>query len=86
MVLWNPALVIGLGAGSDSGSVRPDHGYLIRRIDSLRPTGGSFRPFAALSTTTLLWEQSTDPGVVDEIACACERCEEEEVEEDAVDV
>lgn len=86
MVLWNPALVVGLRAGRDSRSVRPNHGYLIRRIDFLRATRGSFRPFPALSTTTLLWEQSTDPGVVDEIACAGESCEEEEVEEDAVNV
>lgn len=86
MVLWDPTLIVGLGTGSDSWSICANHGYLIRRVDSLRAPRGSFRPFPALTTATLLWEQSSNPGVVDKIARACECCEKEEIEEDAVDV
>lgn len=86
MVLWDPTLIVGLCTGGDCWSVRPNYGYLVRRIDSLRATRGAFRPFPALSTATLLWKQSSNPGVVDKITRARECCEKEEIEEDAVNV
>ena len=85
MVLWNPTLIVSFRSGGDSRSVRANDGDLIRRVNSFRAPRGSFRPFSALSSAALLREQSSNPRVVDEIAGAREGCEQEEVEEDAVD-
>lgn len=85
MVLWNPALIVGLCARGDSRAVRANDGHLVCRVDFLRATGGSFRSLSSFSTATLLWEQSCNPGVVDKVASAGERCEKEEIEEDAAD-
>jgi len=83
----NPALVesASLGTACDSWAICADNRDLFGGVDLLASAGGSLSALAALAAPLLLREQSSNPGVVDEVAGATERGEEEEVEEDAVD-
>ena len=82
----NPALVesTSLGASRDSRAICANDRDLFSRVHLLAALGGSLSALAALAASLLLREQSSDPGVVDEVADATETGEEEEVEEDAV--
>ena len=84
----NPALVesTSLGTSRDSRAICANNGDLISRVDLLGSLRGSLSALAALAAPLLLREQSSNPGVVDEVAGAAESGEEEEVEEDAVEL
>ena len=71
-------------AGSDSWAVSTNNRNLLAWVDRLRAATGTLRTLATLAATLLLWEESGDPGGVDEVASAAERAEEDEVEEDAI--
>ena len=82
MLRRDPALIVCLGSTRHSGSISAQHSYLISRIDLFRTTRGALSALTALSTTSFLWEQRCDPGVVDEVKGTEEDGKEEEVEED----
>ena len=84
----DPALVesTGLGTSRDSRAICADNRDLVGRVDLLGSLRGSLSALAALAAPLLLREQSSNPGVVDEVAGAAESGEEEEVEEDAVEL
>jgi hypothetical protein len=71
----DPTLVIGLCARGDSRAISTDNSDLIGGVDLLGLARGPLRALAALATTLLLGEEGGDPGVVDEVACATERTE-----------
>jgi len=76
MLCWDPALVVGLRAARDSGTISANNADLVGGIDSLRTLGRALSALAALAAATLLREERRDPGVVDEVAGASERgCE-----------
>jgi hypothetical protein len=79
----NPALVVRLGAASDSGAISADNSNLLGRINLLGATGRLLRALATLSAATLLREKGGDPRVVDEIGSSGEGSDEDEVEEDS---
>lgn len=84
MMRRNPALVICRGFRGHRWSIGSNDGDLISRINLLRLAGRFLGAFAALASTALLGEQGTDPGAVNEIACASEGSAEKEIEEDTV--
>lgn len=78
----DPALVV-LGAGSDSRTISTNNSNLLSGVDLLGALGGLLSTLTTLATTLLLGEESSDPGVVDEVDGSSEGAEEDEVEEDA---
>jgi hypothetical protein len=79
----DPALVVGLCAGRDSGAIGTDNSNLVSGVDLL---GAERRLLCALATLTaalLLGEEGGDPGVVDEVGDSAEDAENNEVQENA---
>lgn len=85
-MVGDPALIISLlsqCASRNGRSISPNDGDLVLRRDScLRTSRRTLGTLAALSTTLCLREECFDPGLIDEVECACQCAEEEEVEED----
>jgi hypothetical protein len=79
----NPALVIGLCAGGDSGAVGTNNSNLIGRVDLLGAERRLLRALATLAAALLLGEEGGDPGVVDEVGNSAEDAQNNEVQEDA---
>lgn len=79
----DPTLIVCLRTRCHSWSIRSQNTHLVRRINFLRATRGALSAVAAFASARFLGEEGGDPGVVDEVACASEDSEEEEVEEDA---
>jgi hypothetical protein len=79
----DPALVVCLCARSNSGTVSTNDGDLVSRVDLLGSQRRLLRALATLAATLLLGEESSDPGVVDEVGNAAEYAENDEVQEDA---
>lgn len=77
MVVGNPLLIVGLGTGGDSRGfvVRGDHDG-VNLACCLLGTSGRL--------TLLLWEVGDNPNGVEEIANCHGACEEEDVEEEAM--
>lgn len=84
MMRRDPALVVCRCLGSHGWSIGSDNGDLISWINLLRLAGRFLGAFAAFASTALLGKECTDPGAVDEIACASKASGEEEVKEDAI--
>jgi hypothetical protein len=64
---WNPALIVCLGARSDSGAISTNNGDLVGGVHLL---GAERRPLRALTTLAaalLLGEERGDPSVVDKV-------------------
>lgn len=84
---WNPTLIVALVSegctGGDSWAIGTNDGDLLAWVDWLRATAGTLRTLATFAAALFLWEEGGNPGVVDEIDCATERSEEDQVEEDA---
>ena len=78
---WDPALVVGIGASSNSWPICPDNRYLLAWVHRLGAAGRSFRALATLAAALLLREQRGDPSVVDEEAGSSKSGEQEEVQE-----
>jgi hypothetical protein len=79
----DPALVVGLCAGSNSGAIGTHNGNLVSGVDLLGAEGGLLRALASLAAALLLGEESGDPGVVDEVGDSAKDAENNEVQEDA---
>jgi hypothetical protein len=80
----DPALVVGLCAGSNSGAIGTHNGNLVSGVDLLGAEGRLLRALASLAAALLLGEESGDPGVVDEVGDPAEDAENNEVQEDAI--
>ena len=83
MMRRNPTLIISLSSARHRRSVSPQNTDLVRRVDFLASTGGTFGALAAFSVLSFLREECRDPGIIDEVASSGENGGEEEVEEDA---
>lgn len=84
MCSWNPALIVAhLSARSDSWTIGTHHGNLFAWINWLRATARTLCTLSAFAAALLLWEESGDPGAVDEVDSATEGSEDDEVQEDA---
>jgi hypothetical protein len=79
----NPALVVGLCAGGDSGAISTDNSNLISRVDLFGAERRLLRALATLAAALLLGEEGSDPGVVDEVGDSAEDAQNNEVQEDA---
>jgi hypothetical protein len=79
----DPALVVGLCAGGDSGAVGTNNSNLIGRVDLLGAERRLLRALATLAAALLLGEEGGDPGVVDEVGDSAEDAENNEVQENA---
>ena len=77
----NPALIIRLCAGRNSGPINTTNSNLIARVGALRSGSRALR-LVALTATALLREESCNPSVVNEPAGETEQATQEEVEED----
>lgn len=84
MLSGDPALVVSLSTSSDSRALSTGHSNLVSWINWLGSSCRSLGTLASLAAATLLWEEGSDPGGVDEVASTAESRSEEEVEEDAV--
>jgi hypothetical protein len=79
----DPALVVGLCAGRDSGAIGTDNSNLISGVDLLGAERRLLRALATLTAALLLGEEGGDPGVVDEVGDSAEDAENNEVQENA---
>ena len=77
MMRRNPTFVVRFRARSHSRPIGSDDRNLIRGVNLLGLTGRLLCALAAFASATLLWEESTDPGAVDEVTCAA-KCSAEE--------
>jgi hypothetical protein len=88
VVLWDPALIVGLlriCTGCNSRSISTNNrNLLIGRHSLLGAQRGALGALAALASTLSLGEQGLDPGLVYEVNGSGEGGEEEKVQEDTV--
>jgi hypothetical protein len=78
----NPALIVRLCAGSDSGTISTNNGNLVGGVDLLGTKRRLLCALATLAAALLLGEEGGDPGVVDEVRDAAEDAKNDEVQED----
>ena len=81
MMCRDPALIIGFSPTRHCWAISSQDADLITRINFLGAAGRALGAVSAFATTCLLRKKCRDPGVVDEITCAAETSEEEEVKE-----
>lgn len=79
----DPALIVGLCAGSDSRTISTNDGNLIGGVDLLALARRRLSTLTTLAAALLLREEGGDPGVVDEVHGSTEGAKEDEVQEDA---
>ena len=79
MLRRDPALVIGLSSGCDSRVISTSNTSLVGWVDFLATAGRCFGALTTFTTTALLWEESGDPGVVDEVDGSTEGCEKDAI-------
>lgn len=85
MARWDPTLIVRLGPARHRRAISSNDTDLVGGIDFLGATRGLFGTLAAFAAAALLWEESADPGAIDEVTGASKGREEKEIEEDSVE-